>query len=186
MQRRLSRAPLLAALVSAALVACACSSPKAVKWEKLEGEGFAAEMPGAPKKETHTVETEAGTLSFNTYTVESGGEVFIVGYNDFPEEMREVDPAELLENAKAGAVRNVNGRITGEREITIGGHPGREFVGDGVSPEGEGAQKRDGEATFTARIYWVSPRLYQVLHVRPKGNAPGDNARRFLDSFALK
>lgn len=192
MSRRLPRATLFAA---AALLMCACASPKpAVKWERIDGDGFTSEMPGVPKMQTQSVEMEFGNVAFNAYTVETGGEAFIIGHNDFPEMFNDADAGELLENAKAGAVGNVNGKIIEEKDITMAGHPGKEFVGEGVSPEGEGAAAkpspgaaaREHEATFTARIYWVSPRLYQVLYVRPKGSAISENGRKFLDSFQLK
>src|ERR687888_109605 len=60
---------------------------------------------------------------------------------------------------------------------TAVGHPGKEFTGDSTSPQA---------ATFTARVYWVAPRLYQVLYIRPKTTAaPSENGQKFLDSFQL-
>lgn len=177
MSRNLS---LLALII---LLFCACSSLTQAKWETVNGDGFTVQMPGTPNKQTQSVPSAVGTLTFNMYTVEQGGEAFIVGYNDFPAAATQgANPDDLLNRAQQGAVTNVNGKITSEKTITMNGHPGREFSGDGTPP-GEGGKSQEG--TFTARIYWVEPRLYQTIYVRPKGNTSSDNGGKFLDSFQL-
>ena len=101
-------------------------------------------------------------------------------YNDIPAAiaaMADQDPTTFLNNARDGAVKNVNGKVTSERPVTIDGHPGKEFIGDSTSPQ---------EASFTARVYWVNPHLYQQLYIRPKTtSAASENGQKFLDSFKL-
>ena len=95
------------------------------------------------------------------------------------------NPEDLLNRARDGALQNVSGKVTSEKPLTMNGHPGKEFSGDGVSPEADSSGKHQ-EATFTARVFWVPPRLYQVLYVRPKTtSAPSENGQKFLDSFQL-
>lgn len=169
MKRRLLFPLLLIALL------CAC----ATKWETVSENGFTAQMPGTPQKQTQSVDTAVGSVAFNTYSVQNGSEAFIVGYNDFPDSpaIRSADPEGLLDKARDGAVQNVNGKVTSEKAVTMNGHPGKEFSGESTTPQ---------EATFTARVYWVAPRLYQVLYIRPKtASAPSENGQKFLDSFQL-
>ncbi|HEX3560352.1 MAG TPA: hypothetical protein VHU19_14185 [Pyrinomonadaceae bacterium] len=166
---------LLFPLLLIALLLCACTT----KWETVSETGFTAQMPGTPQKQTQSVDTAVGSVAFNTYSVQNGSEAFIVGYNDFPDNAatQNADPQELLNKARDGAVQNVNGKVTNEKPITMDGHPGKEFSGESSTPQ---------EATFTARVYWVAPRLYQVLYIRPKTtSAPSENGQKFLDSFQL-
>ena len=149
------------------------------KWETLDEGGMTVQMPGKPEKQTQTTNTPVGPVNINMLTTQSGDEAFIVGYSEFPDApaTRSADPEMLLNRARDGAVQNVNGKVTSEKAITMSGHPGKEFTGDSTSPQ---------EATFTARVYWVAPRLYQVLYIRPKTTAaPSENGQKFLDSFQL-
>ncbi|MBC7930744.1 MAG: hypothetical protein H7Z38_09315 [Rubrivivax sp.] len=169
----------------AALLVCGCSALLAPKWETLSEGGFTAQVPGKAEKQTQSVSTAVGPVTFNTFSVEHRSEAFIVGYNDFPAAaLANVDAEQLLNNAKTGAVQNVGGKVTGEKSITMAGHPGKEFVGEGVSPGTDSSGKKQ-EATFTARIYWAKPRLYQVLYIHPKGSAASETGQKFLDSFQI-
>jgi hypothetical protein len=176
---------LLLPTIFVALLVCGCSALLAPKWETLSEGGFTVQMPGKPKKQTQSVSTAVGPVTFNTFSVEHSSEAFIVGYNDFPiAATKNIDPEQLLNNAKNGAAQSVSGKVTGEKSITMAGNPGKEFVGEGVSPEADSSGKRQ-EATFTARIYWATPRLYQVLYVHPKGSAATETGQKFLDSFQI-
>jgi hypothetical protein len=171
-------------LAVAVLIFCACSSLTQTKWETVSEGGFTAQMPGTPNRQTQTVPAGGQNIDITMFTVTKGNEAFIVGYNDIPASVAKVadsDPQTLLNNARDGAVGNVHGTVTSEHAITIDGHPGKEFTGNGVSPDDP---KQEG--TFTARVYWVNPRLYQVLYVRPKTDAaPTEDGQKFLDSFKL-
>jgi hypothetical protein len=162
---------------------CACLA-FTFEWETVKEGGFTAQMPGTPTREVVSVDTKAGKLDITILTVTKGDEVFIIGYNDIPASVAaDANPKTILDNARDGAVRKVNGKVTSEREISIEGYPGKEFTGDGFSPSKNG--EKSDEGTFTERVYWVNPRLYQVLNVRPKGSALDDDAQKFLDSFKL-
>lgn len=163
------------AALALALFVFACSLP--AKWETVSEGGFSVELPGKPNKQTQTVNTPAGPIAINMFTTETGGEAFIVGYNDFPAQAANIVPAEtILNSARDGAIKNVNGKVTSERSINLNGNPGKEFVGDSTTPM---------EGTFSARIYWVKPRLYQVLYVHRKGTAASENGQKFMNSFKL-
>ena len=166
------------------LLFCACSMLSQTKWETVSEGGFTAQMPGTPNRQTQSVDTAGGKIDITMLSTTKGNEAYIVGYNDIPASIAAIadaNPETFLNNARDGAVRNVNGKVTSEHAITIDGHPGKEFTGDGTSPDDA---KQEG--TFTARVYWVNPRLYQVLYVRPKtSSAPSENGQKFLDSFKL-
>jgi hypothetical protein len=165
------------------LIFCACSAMQ-TKWETVSEGDMTVQMPGTPQKQTQSVDTPVGPVAFNTWTAQNGDEAFIVGYNDFPDgpATRNANPEDLLNRARDGALQNVNGKVKSEKPLTMNGHPGKEFSGEGTASEG-GKQQ---EATFTARVYWVPPRLYQVLYVSPKSSSgPSENGQKFLDSFQL-
>jgi hypothetical protein len=168
-------------LAVAVLIFCACSSLTQTKWETVSEDGFTAQMPGTPNRQTQSV--GAGT-DITMFTTTKGNEAFVVGYNDLSAadaKAADSDPQTLLNNARDGAMKNVHGTVTNEHAITIDGHPGKEFTGTGTSPNNP-----NQEGTFTARVYWVNPRLYQVLYVRPKSDAaPTEDGQKFLDSFKL-
>jgi hypothetical protein len=166
------------------LLFCACSMLQ-TKWETVSEGGFTAEMPGTPKRQTQSVDTAGGgKIDVTMLMVQNGDEGYIVGYNEVPQAIAQVadqNTAQFLNSARDGAVQNVHGTVTSERDITIDGHPGKEFTGNGTSPDDP-----KQEASFTARVYWVNPKLYQVLYVRPKtASAPSENGQKFLDSFKL-
>src|SRR2546423_13062679 len=141
MRRKLILAATLAALL------CAC----ATKWETVNEDGFTVQMPGTPTHQTQSVDKASGKIDITLLTVEKSGEAFIVGYNDIPAAvaaMADQNPDSFLNNARDGAVRNVNGKVTSERPVTIGGPPRQEVTGGATSPP---------EATLTARLYLGKP-----------------------------
>lgn len=174
----------LFSLAIVVLIFCACSSLTQTKWETVNEGGFTAQMPGTPKRQTQSVNAGGTNIDITMLTVEGSNEAFIVGYNDIPSAMAaavDSNTDTFLNNAREGAVGNVHGHVTNEHAITLDGHPGKEFTGDGTSPEDP-----KQEVTFTARVYWVNPHLYQVLYLRPKTTAaPSENGQKFLDSFKL-
>src|SRR5256714_4894804 len=121
MRRKLILAATLAALL------CAC----ATKWETVNEDGFTVQMPGTPTHQTQSVDTASGKIDITLLSVEKSGEAFIIGYNDIPAAaapMADHNPTSFLNNAREGAVRNVNGKGTSERPVTIDRHPRKEVT----------------------------------------------------------
>ncbi len=174
----------LFSLAIVVLIFCACSSMTQTKWETVNEGGFTAQMPGTPSRQTQSVNAGGTNIDITMLSVTKGNEAYIVGYNDIPAavaKLADSNTETFLNNARDGAVNNVHGTVTSEHSITIDGHPGKEFTGNGISPDDP---KQEG--TFTARVYWVNPRLYQVLYVRPKTDATAsEDGQKFLDSFKL-
>ncbi len=168
---------LTAALSVFAVVALACGG-LTTKWETVNEGGMTVEMPGKPQKQTQTVQSPAGPVTVNILSVERSSEAFMVAYNEFPAQIANAltDPKLLLDSGRDGALRNVNGKLTSERNVTIGSYPGREIVGE----------VPDKKASFTARIYWAKPRLYQAIYISPQGKSITDDGKKFLDSLKLQ
>jgi hypothetical protein len=162
-------------LALALIILSACG----VRWQTLDETGFTVQMPGTPNKQTRSANAPTGSTTINTYSAEAQGEAFIVSYKEYTAEMADTassDPEQFLNMASQSAVHNVDGKITGQRSVTLNGKPGKEIVGNTTKPQ---------EGTFIARIYWDSPRLYQVLYLRPEGAAVSENGEKFLNSFQL-
>lgn len=174
------RARLLLPLIVVAAFVAGCSGAMGTKWETVNEGGISVQMPGKPTKQTQTAQTPAGPINVNMLMVDKGSEAYMTAYNEFPAEAakRVTDPKSLLDNGRDGALRNISGKLTSERPVTLGGHPGRELIGEGNT------QGRD--VAFTARIYWASPRLIQVIYMREKSKSESPDGKKFLDSLQIQ
>jgi hypothetical protein len=84
------------------------------------------------------------------------------------------DPETLLEGGREGAAENLNGVVVSDKPITLGGYPGTEFV-----------VEAPGDLIYTARVYVVNDRLYQILFLAPKDQIDQFDVQAFFDSFTL-
>lgn len=151
--------------------------PPSSSWETVSGDGFSVSMPGKAEKDESTIPSAAGPLPLRMYTFTEGYEGFITGYTEYPDYIFTATPPEdLLNGAQQGAISNVQGEVTSQRQITINGHTGREIIG--ISPS-----KNIG---FAARVYLVRPRMYMLLYTQYDKSKPiSADGKRFLDSFQL-
>jgi hypothetical protein len=168
-------------LISLALplaVVLACSS-LGTKWETVTEGGITVDMPGKPAKQSQDIPTAAGKATGQMFTVDKGAEAYVLAYHEFPEGITSlnIDPKTLLKGASDGAVKNINGKISSQRDVNVGGHPGTEIIGEG-SKEGK-------DVEFTIRLYWAKPRLIQTLYLSEKGKGDKANATKFLDSLKV-
>ena len=137
------------------------------------------DMPGKPTKQAQDVPSPAGKATGQMFTLDKGSEAYILAYHDFPESISKanIDPQTLLKGASSGAVQNIDGKVTSERDITNGSYPGKEIVGSG---------SKDGkDIEFTIRLYWAKTRLVQALYLAEKGKTNQSNATKFLDSLKI-
>ena len=162
----------------AVAVVLGCSALSA-KWETVTENGITVEMPGKPEKQAQNIPSPVGTAQGQMLTLDKGAEAYILAYHEFPAAISNlpIDPKVLLKGSADGAVRNVNGKITSERDITSGPHPGREIIGEG---------NKDGhDVEFMVRLYWAKPRLIQTLYLNEKGKGDKKNGTKFLDSLKI-
>jgi hypothetical protein len=136
---------------------------------------FEVMMPGTPKEETATEETAAGPIKLYQASVIGGTKAYFVSYSDLPKSTWKGDPKTMLEGARDGAAKRVQGKVIVDRELKLAGkYPGREFkvlVGDKLE--------------LTQRVYLVKHRLYQVnMGCMVKGCTEAE-VQEYLDSFKL-
>lgn len=175
---RIHKLKKLVALAFPIAVLLACSS-LTQKWETVSEDGITVEMPGKPTKQAQDVPSPAGKATGQMFTLDKGSEAYILAYHEFPESISNlnIDPKVLLKGASDGAVKNIDGKVASERDITNGSYPGKEIVGSG-SKEGK-------DIEFTIRLYWAKTRLVQTLYLAEKGKTNEKNATKFLDSLKI-
>ncbi len=160
--------------LSATLLSFAALSAQAQEWKTYSypADGFSMAYPSAPQLKSQDVPTEAGSFQLRSYIAEVAPVALFVGVCDYGAQVAGKVPADMLEGAKNGALKNSNSHLTREKKITLGIYPGIEFESESDS------------AHFYARVYLVGETLYQTLVVAPLAN-PYPDTVRFLDSFQL-
>jgi len=168
----------LVALVFPIAVVLACSS-LTQKWETVSEDGITVEMPGKPTKQAQDIPSAAGKATGQMFTLDKGSEAYILAYHEFPEAISNlnIDPKVLLKGASDAAIKNMDGKVTSERDLTNGAYQGKEIVGSG--------SKDEKQIEFTIRLYWAKTRLVQTLYLAEKGKTNQKNASKFLDSLKL-
>lgn len=136
---------------------------------------FTVMMPGTPKEETATEQTAAGPIKLYQASVIGGTKAYFVSYSDLPKSTWKGDPKTMLEGARDGAAKRVQGKVVTDRELKLADkYPGREFkvvVGDKME--------------LTQRVYLVKHRLYQVNMGCLINGCTEAEVQDYLDSFKL-
>lgn len=146
-------------------------------WETISEDGFTLSMPGKPSKSDDTVPSAAGPLSLRMYTLSKGYEGYITGYTEYPDMVfTSSEPEEMMDGAQRGAISNVEGEVSSQRQITVNGHPGREIVGTSSSRN----------IGFTARVILAKPRMYMMVYTQYDKSKPmSADGKRFIESFQI-
>jgi len=128
---------------------------------------FTINMPGTPQEETE----KDGSVS-SSYTLKSDSGYYRVGYFDLSE-LGKLTPDQvnqLLELAPSKFVESTGAKLSGIRNITLAGNPGKEF-NFGINPQIVGK----------GRVYVSNNKLYLLVVVTPE---PA-NVENFFNSFRL-
>jgi hypothetical protein len=146
-------------------------------WQQVNGDGFTISMPGNPSKSDQTEASLAGPITIHLYTVTHGYEGFMVGNTRYPDTVFASGNSEdIMNGARNGAVSSINGEVTNEHSITLGGYSGREVTGKSPS-------KNLG---FTIRLFVVKPQMFMILYTQFDKDKPiSDDGRKYLDSFQI-
>ena len=130
-------------------------------------------MPGTPKEDSSVEQTGAGPIALWQASVILASKAYFVSYSDMPQSTWKGDVKKMLEGARDGAARRVNGRIVADKEIRIGKWPGREFkvVVDKME--------------LTQRVYLIEHRLYQVNMGCLSGSCTDAEVQDYLNSFKV-
>jgi len=142
---------------------------------KPAGAGYAVRMPAKPDHKRQVARQPLGTAEVNVYMAEAGGLIFLASDTAYPSRFVKRDgAAKVLRADRDGFVRSLKGKVTREKAIMLGQHPGREF--DVATPGGQ---------EFRTRQFLVGFRMYQLSFGGPKGSLKEAEGARFLASFRL-
>jgi hypothetical protein len=166
------------AVASAALAAC---TPE-FDWRELsvpEGR-FAVLLPGKARVESRTLDTATGALTMTMYSFSLKQGTMGVSYTDYPAAALAPERErgrEQLDAARDTLLRNIQGRVLAEEDISVAGFPGRQV-------HAEGRAGAEG-ALLKVRFVAVGSRLYQIAYVGAKEGADMADVDMFLTSFRL-
>lgn len=121
-----------------------------------------------------------GTLEIVMVTAERDEGACVVGFNDFPPTIIDQigSDREFFDGARRGALGSMSGKLNSEKDITVGGNPGRSFTFTG-SKSGKTIHGR-------ADLVRVKNRLYQLMYMNFEAAAiESDECRKFFESFTL-
>lgn len=137
----------------------------------------------APTKLAETTQSvdvpNIGKTDVHNFTGQHGNAAYYISYSDYPVEIvQRIDPNKMLEGSRDGANQSINGKITADASILLGGYPGREFTMEGKDENGQ-------SITIKSRIILVDNRLYQIMVVTPTGTSDNSSSNAFFQSFEL-
>jgi len=137
---------------------------------------FKALLPGKVTEHSETVNTPVGPIVYKAYAAKAKHHEFSIGCSDYPPGVVEnSDPRAMLDGARDGAVRNVEGRLLSETIIEMQGCPGRVLrveVGAGH--------------IVVQKVVLAGSRMYQVIAVCSKGHSLDRKVSDVLDSFRMQ
>ena len=168
---------LLAGLAALLLALPGCGR-REVEWVTVAPEdgSFRAELPGRAERVQRSLDTPVGPAPIEIWVNQDGERAFMVGYTEYPEKVRgAVEPEELLDSARDGAVAQVAGRLLIDEPRELG-----EVRGKRIAIDAEG-----GRVRVRGDLFVVGRRLYQVLATTEPQESDSALVTRFLDSFRL-
>lgn len=126
-----------------------------------------------------TQQTPNGPTELTILQTQSSRGACVAGYSDFPEaSFAGRTPQKMLEDGRDGALKNINGTLEKQENITVQGRQGLAVYGSASS----------GGKQVYVRFYFIldKPRAYQVgflAHDRAELDAPDIQA--YFNSFSL-
>jgi hypothetical protein len=160
--------------VVVALLPVALAGPLgAQEWQEYRpaDAGYRIEFPGTPTVTTR----QADPITITLATLSRGSAAFISSHSAMPAGSDLGDPQKLLDGARDGGVRNVNGTLRDEQHLSVSGAPARRLVID--------VPQRGLVVLMVAALRGIM--LYQALHVGPPGTEDSADARHFVESLSL-
>ena len=157
--------------LAALLLVAAALPARAADWRPYSSATgrFSVTVPGTPEQKTTPMNTALGRVDLVQFIVSSEGGVYMVAYSDYPGIVGPGD--EVLSGTASGLMSGFGGTTQEDQKISLDGHPGR--LVRGQSPQ----------FSVVARVFWMRPRLYQLITVMPRNKPHSDEVDRFLSSF---
>ena len=140
------------------------------RWQEFSSpEGrFAVLMPGVPEATTEVYRDR--NIEMHMFTLDRGSSAFMASY--FELGPTSTPPDVILDGARAGSIRKVEGALLSEEKLTLDGHPGREFK-----------STARGNQFVDTRMYLVDQRLYLPTAVHP--DRESSDVPKFFSSFKI-
>jgi len=158
-----------------ALVLSGCKTVPWTEYSSTEGQ-FSVLLPAAPTTDVKPVATQSGQVEMHFYSLTTGNTDYLISYADYPISLFQNTPIKsILDGARDGAVKNSQGRLITESDISLDSYPGREI----------NVESSDSANLMRAHLYVVNQRLYQVIVITPRASAGSADVTKFLDSFQL-
>jgi hypothetical protein len=147
-------------------------------WKELKSAPCksAIQFPGAPQEQKQKVPSAAGELDATMYLLESegGAGAYLLMCNDYPKDLVDKAAADkVLDGARDGSAKQMDGKVIGEKKITVNGFPGREIEID------------TGEFRYVARLVLAKARLHQAVAMSKTDKQKPADTRKFLDSLKI-
>lgn len=137
---------------------------------------FSVKMPGNPKRDKNSLQTAVGTIVMYSFSVEKADIAYVVAYIDYPGSVIEkVDPDQLLDNARNGALQKAGGNLLSEKNIDYNGYSARELE----------FEVKGGLGLGRAVHLLADNRLYQVMVIGLKLTFPTETVQEFINSFEM-
>jgi len=148
--------------------ASSVQGPAGAVWKRFryDADKFSVEFPAEPQAKPNDGNT--GTRYFTS--LENDSFAYFVEKAELPPDLKKTAD-EIFEGYVNGAAVGTNSKIKSQKPISLGSHPGREFV------------LESDTLVMQFRLYLLNKTLYQVLVVASKSMASRAEADRFLNSF---
>jgi hypothetical protein len=151
---------------------------------KSEAGNFTVQVPSNVEfiESTQAIDTgdpRVGTFNIHIYSSFTGIANYEIYYYDYPTEMIADSNASqgLLDGARDGWLKAINGTLIEERATSLGNHPGREAIAE--------ANNNGMAIKIKARYYQGQNRIYLIVVGIPKDGTFTAEMDAFLQSFAL-
>lgn len=135
---------------------------------------------GAFKSQKQSHPTPAGPIDLNILQSENSRGAAILGYSDFPEaSFAGRTPQKMLEDGRDGALRNINGTLEKQDNVTVQGRTGLSIYG---------STSQAGKSVYV-RFQFVldRPRAYQIGYLAyNRADLDKPEVQSYFDSFRIK
>ncbi|MBW4670397.1 MAG: hypothetical protein KME60_24010 [Cyanomargarita calcarea GSE-NOS-MK-12-04C] len=142
-------------------------------------DSYSAKFPAHPQEFNQSTDSPIGKLNVALVFSEdkTSGRAYLIQSNKYPVESSNFDIERGLTGARDRIAQTYNGSVTGERNISYNGYPGREIT-----------LRTQSSVAFKVRIFIDSkgPTLYQAVVTAQDGDLDFVQTTAFLDSFNIK
>jgi hypothetical protein len=169
----------LSILALVGVCAWTSSASAEVAWKELKSARCKSAIlfPGTPQEQKQQVPSDAGTLDAYLYILETpGGDgAYLLMCSDYPKDlMDKATPDAVLDRARDGSAKEMEGKVGAEKKITVNGFPGREF------------EISTAQFTYTARLVLAKHRLHQAVFIVKSDKGKSPDTRKYLDSLKVE